>query len=770
MQYISFPSGRIILLYYGGKDMFKKIVSLMVVSAVFLGIAAFAQQQNTLSYDGYSLKFEDDFSGKTLNKKYWNYERHQPGWVNNELQEYVENKKNIYLKDGNLIIQPVKTTDKRGNVSYTSGRITMQGKVTAKYGIIEARIKVPQGQGYLPAFWMMPDNESLYGSWPLCGEIDIMEVLGSEINKSYSTLHFGEPHTQKQVSKVLTDGDFANEFHTFSCEWNPDEFRYYVDGNYIGSVTEWFTKKQNDSDPVTFPAPFDQPFYVILNVAVGGNWPGYPDETTTFDEKAQMAVDYVRIYQKDSYNDNVAMKEASVKADSGDASGNCIHSDGWKFLTALGGDGSADISGDGITVYTKNPGSVDYSVQLVNGGFPLVKGGLYEFSFDAYASENRTMMAGLTGPDNGYVRYFGDEKIELGTKKKNYKFSFQMKASSDPSCRIDLNMGATPSKGTIYISNVVVRQTGTGKIAEPEKTMTADGNYVYNGTFDRGDGRFKYWNKQLSDNASLEITNKDNLRACSVVVKSASENAAVLSQNNIALAPNTNYAFSVDSDSKLFGSVKILVNGSELSLKAPSAAGKPYTARFNTGKINGKSELKLVFSEAGSYVFDNVRIGEEALVKNGSFEKGMSGWELYTFTSGIASVKTADAASVTITDTTPDEWKIQLKQTGVSLEKGVTYRLTFDIASTLDRDVKYALQRDGTRWLSLYGKEDWTPYNDAPIVKAVPQVQTVVQEFQMTSEDDDHTILTFSLGTVNGNHITKEHTVTIGNIHLEAIQ
>lgn len=746
-----------------------KTISLIVVSAFILGFSVSAQNQDRISYDGYTLKFEDTFDGKSLNKKSWNYEKHQPGWVNNELQEYTENKKNIYVENGNLVIQPVKTVDKRGNVSYTSGRINTQGKITAKYGIIEARIKVPQGQGYLPAFWMMPDNESLYGSWPLCGEIDIMEVLGNQINKSYSTLHFGEPHTQKQVSKVLDTGDFANEFHTFACEWNPDEFRYYVDGNYIGSVTEWFTKRLNDSDPVTFPAPFDQPFYIILNVAVGGNWPGYPDETTTFDEKAQMLVDYVRIYQKDSYNGNVTMKQVSVKADTGDASGNYVHNDGWKFLTALGGDGNADIGKNEIAVTTKNAGSVDYSVQLVNGGIPLIKGGLYEFSFDAYASENRTMMAGLTGPDNGYVRYFGDEKIELGTKKKHYTFSFQMKASSDPSCRIDLNMGATSSKAAIYISNVIVRQTGTGKIAEPEKTMTADGNYVYNGTFDRGDGRFKYWTKKLSDNASLEITNNNNIRACKVIVKSASENAAVISQDDMPLAQNTDYVFSINSDSDGFERTKILVNGNALVLQKPSAAGKPYTARFNTGTTKNKSELKIIFDQPGQYVFDDIKIEEGALVKNSSFKDGMSGWELYTYSAGSAAVKAENCAAVTINDTTTDEWKIQLKQNGITLEKGTTYKLAFDISSTIDRDVKYALQRDGSRWLALHGTEDWTPYNGGPIVKAGPAAQTVEQEFQMTSDDDDHTILTFSLGAVNGRRITKEHTVTISNIRLEAL-
>lgn len=748
--------------------MIKKTFLLSLI-AIFTVTTAFSQEK--LSYEGYKLKFEDHFDGKSLNKKYWNFEKHEPGWVNNELQSYIENKKNVYLKDGNLVIQPIKTTDKRGNATYTSGRINTMGKVTAKYGIFEARLKVPQGQGYLPAFWMMPNNESLYGQWPLCGEIDIMEVLGHEINKVYSTLHFGQPHTQKQVSSVLEKGDFANEFHTFSCEWNPNEFRYYVDGVFIGSITEWFTKKAGDTDPLTFPAPYDQPYYIILNVAVGGDWPGYPDETTTFDEKAQMVVDYVRIYQKNSYDENVKMKEMDVAIRSGDASGNYVSSNKWEFMSQQGGEGSAEITPSLLTVNTKSAGGVDYSIQLVQADIPLVKGGFYEFSFDAYSTENRSMMAGITGPNNGYVRYFGDEKISMTPAKKNYKFNFQMKETTDPACRIDFNMGATSSTAPIYISNVVVKQTGIGKIAEPEKSITADGNYVYNGGFDKGEGRFKYWTKELKDGATLEITNKDNIRECKVNVKKTLANAAVLIQDKIPLAPNTEYILSASSKSKGFEKTKFYVNDKLITLEAPTKEGKPYSTKFTTdaaiSTADGKSVLKIAFENEGEYIFDDVRIGEASLVKNRLFEKGMSGWELYAFSTGDASVAVDGGAITTITDTTADEWKIQLKQNDIYLEKGAGYKLSFDIEASVDRDVKYALQRDGTRWLALYGEEDWTGYNSSPTVSLkAGKKQTVVQEFDMTYEDDEHVILTFSMGAVS-ERITKEHTVKISNVNLE---
>lgn len=116
-----------------------------------------------LSYEGYTLQWEDDFSGSELNRDDWNVELHDPGWVNNELQAYVDSEENIYLENGSLVIKPVEIKNADGTVSYTSGRVNTQNKQDFKYGIFEARVKVPEGQGFLPAFWMMPTNENLYG-------------------------------------------------------------------------------------------------------------------------------------------------------------------------------------------------------------------------------------------------------------------------------------------------------------------------------------------------------------------------------------------------------------------------------------------------------------------------------------------------------------------------------------------------------------------------------------------------------------------------------
>ena len=235
------------------------------------------EQTTDLSYEGYNLKWEDQFEGESLNRDDWNVELHDPGWVNNELQSYVDSPENIYLQDGSLVLKPVENVSEDGSVSYTSGRINTQHKHDFKYGLFEARVKVPEGQGFLPAFWMMPTDENLYGQWPRCGEIDIMEVLGNNTDTSYGTIHYGNPHSESQGSYTLDEGSFSEEYHVFDVEWEPGKISWYVDGKLIHTEDNWYSATEGQGE-ITYPAPFDQPFYIILNLAVGGNWPGNPDD------------------------------------------------------------------------------------------------------------------------------------------------------------------------------------------------------------------------------------------------------------------------------------------------------------------------------------------------------------------------------------------------------------------------------------------------------------------------------------------------------------
>ena len=201
--------------------------------------------EDLLSYEGCRLVFEDNFDGAELDRSRWNVELHEPGWVNEELQEYVDSPESISVRGGKLLIRPVKTVHENGTISYTSGRITTQHKYDFTYGLFEARLKVPRGKGFLPAFWLMTTDEDRYGQWPECGEIDIMEIWGSHTGKNHGTIHYGLPHQQSQGTVTLDRGDFSEEFHDFALLWEPGRLRWYVDSRQFYETSQWRSAGQD---------------------------------------------------------------------------------------------------------------------------------------------------------------------------------------------------------------------------------------------------------------------------------------------------------------------------------------------------------------------------------------------------------------------------------------------------------------------------------------------------------------------------------------------
>lgn len=241
---------------------------------------------------GWELVWSDEFNGATLDLSKWEFEVNARGGGNNELQYYVTN--NVRLRDGQLIVEARKQqyTGPEGTRDYTSSRIRTKRKGDWLYGRIDVRAKLPQGKGMWPAIWMMPTDEN-YGGWPHSGEIDIMELLGQEPGKVHGTLHYsrsGGGHTHTGTNTTLTTGSFADDFHVFRLDWETNAMRWHVDDRLYLTQTNW----QSRAD--SFPAPFDQRFHLILNLAVGGNWPGNPDATTTFPQA--MTIDYVRVYRR----------------------------------------------------------------------------------------------------------------------------------------------------------------------------------------------------------------------------------------------------------------------------------------------------------------------------------------------------------------------------------------------------------------------------------------------------------------------------------------
>jgi beta-glucanase (GH16 family) len=262
------------------------------------GGGAIAQPPVLPPSTGFTLTWSDEFSspnGSAPDASKWTYDIGGSGWGNQELESYTSRMQNAQIQNGNLVITAMQEnyTGADGIArNYTSARLKTQNLFTQAYGRFEARIKIPKGQGMWPAFWMLGNDISQNG-WPKCGEIDIMENIGREPGMVHGSLHGPSsvaPTSDATSTISLPAGqNYADDFHIYAVEWEPGTVRFYVDSNNYATFTQpqW---------PAGGQWVFDHPFFIILNVAVGGSWPGSPDASTQFPQ--QMLVDYVRVYSK----------------------------------------------------------------------------------------------------------------------------------------------------------------------------------------------------------------------------------------------------------------------------------------------------------------------------------------------------------------------------------------------------------------------------------------------------------------------------------------
>ena len=660
--------------------------------------------------------------------------------------------------------------------SYTSGRISTQNLKTFTYGRFEVRAKVPNGQGYLPAFWLMANDENVYGQWPRCGEIDCMEVMGQDTNKLYGTIHYGNPHAESQGTYTIKDGEksFSDDFHTFTCDWEPGKITWYVDGIKYHEESNWHSTTEGQGT-LTYPAPFDQPFYIILNLAVGGSWVGNPNETTNF-KNNPFVVDYVRVYQKDSYDENVTRPEVKFEpTNEPDESGNYIKNStfaeaedltddtNWKFLTTSDGVATAEIKDNSMVISTENAGTVDYSVQLVQANVPFEKGATYEVSFDAKASENRKMNVDVKAPNRGYQSYMKTLVPELTTEMKHFSTQFVMKADSDVNGRLEFNMGNAGS-GDIVLQNVVVK-----KIADPdpnakeEKTILANGSCIYNGSFQEGINHLGYWDI-TPEGADIKVTGLSDGRRLVT-----GGNSVTISQSDLAFKEGTAYALSFDAYAQNGATVVATVGGNTYKVNVEAGNEKkdyvvkiPATAKFTDKTVSLKIE--------GAISLDNVKMVEDAKIKNGSFNDSLSGYEVYVDSAAKATVvvdslKENNALDVTVDDTGADDWRIQIKQNNVLLEKGKKYKLSYEAKSSIDRKIRVVMQGGEALGWPVYSEHsDDQDANDG-IVTLTSEYQKFTEEFIMTEETDAQAFLSICLGNVGG-QITDQHRIVIDNISL----
>lgn len=274
----------------------RRIFTAIFLLILFSNEISLAQEKLTRQ-SNWKLAWQDEFDGPNrspIDARKWTAEVGGNGWGNRELQYYTNRIDNAYLENGSLVIKAIKETHTGADKvtrEYTSARLITKKTFTTQYGRFVARIKVARGQGIWPAFWMLGADIDKVG-WPKAGEIDIMEYIGKEPSNVYATIH-GPGYSGKgglsTPYSLPGKENFADAFHIYSVEWEPNVLRFYCDDVLFKTVT-----------PLDLPAGtkwvYDRPYFILLNLAVGGNWPGSPDSTTVFPQV--MLVDYVRVYQK----------------------------------------------------------------------------------------------------------------------------------------------------------------------------------------------------------------------------------------------------------------------------------------------------------------------------------------------------------------------------------------------------------------------------------------------------------------------------------------
>lgn len=270
----------------------------------------------------WKLVWRDEFKGDSVDTSKWDFDIGNgfydyknnvwiPGWGNEELQYYTREPENVFVKDSVLHIRALK--ESLHGCGYTSARLKTRRRdgtplFTQQFGKFEFRAKVPHGKGMWPALWMLPQDDK-YGGWAASGEIDVMEILGEQPGKVLGSTHFGSGFPKRELMTYtleLPEGSTVADWHVYAVEWEPGEIRWLLDGVVWATQNFWWSCSKNKdgigleaaraSDINPWPAPFDQPFYLVMNVAVGGNFPGAPNAATQF--PAEMLVDYVRVYEK----------------------------------------------------------------------------------------------------------------------------------------------------------------------------------------------------------------------------------------------------------------------------------------------------------------------------------------------------------------------------------------------------------------------------------------------------------------------------------------
>ncbi|WP_020618465.1 carbohydrate binding domain-containing protein [Paenibacillus daejeonensis] len=726
------------------------------------------------------------------------------GWGNNEQQYYTED--NVRVQDGRLVIEA--RNDGRGGKPYTSGRLYTAPTFSKAYGKFEARIKMPTGQGFWPAFWMMP-QDSEYGVWASSGEIDIMEARGRQPDHVGGTIHYGGVWPgNKYMGReyYFPQGQSIAEYHTYALEWEPGELRWYVDGQLYSTLNNWDSQGQDQPTRYAYPAPFDKPFYMILNLAVGGTYDGNREpEPSMF--PAQMEVDYVRVYEltgrpyREAVQPIVDKEELPPGAklpvdgnyiyDSGydrpittvTKDSDTLHPQDWNFvaLDTFGGRGSVAIEETGGSRFARvdiaEGGSQVHSVQLIQH-LTLTKGRYYRVSYDAKAASDRTLTVKLGGgAERGYAAYSDSKTIQLHSDVASHTFAFQMLADSDARARLEFNMGTNAS--SVWIGHVKVEEIeGIPLDEDGEKPPLADGNHVYNGSFNLGEmHRMTYWHFDVQPDAvaTARVDSRENRLRVTVAGGGAALSAVALTQRGIELLRGEDYTLSFQAKAaeadRTVGVSLGSSDGTRAYLERDILVGRnedSYEVRFTMPAEVTDRQAVLHFhlgGQAGAVELDDItliRTSDRNIdysgidffpLRNGGFNAGFASWDPFT-EGGAASFEAAGGeAEIAIAAKGPNPWSVMLSQGGLKLSKGFEYRLAFDVRSSEARDMEAVVEN-----------ASYTRHFQTHSIAVSPQVRRYEYSFKMNA--DETVALKFLLGNTSTSP-AGSHTVYIDNVVLE---
>lgn len=756
----------------GGNGM-KKTLAILLSAIMVMPGAGFAASKghpaneraaenlkNKQNKSEWSLVWSDEFSGSKIDRSKWTYDIGNwivdedgngitSGWGNNEKEYYTDSSENAFIDDGKLVIKAKKeqVTDPFGTYEYTSAKLKTKGLFSKKYGRYEIKAKLPVGKGLWPAIWMLPEKDK-YGSWAASGEIDIMEAWGSRPNTVAGTIHYGEgwpnnKHTGKEFK--LPEKRGIDSWHTYALEWEPGELRWYVDGELYQTQNKWYSKGKDNAANYSYPAPFDQEFYLVMNLAVGGWFDGDPDETTKF--PSQMEIDYVRVYDLKKHDYHEAVEPATgpvvLPADAKQPleDGNLIYDQSyqetitdvdqpgeelnpmyWNFvhLPEFGGGGSLSVEDINGTNFARtditNPGSPLYSLQMIQN-ISLGNGGKYKVSFDAKTTAPRNIMVKVgAGASRGWVKYSNEEMFNLTGELQSYEFTFDMLNDTDIASRLEFNLGGNGT-APVWIGNVRVEDISGAPVDEDgTKQPLANGNHVYNGTFDQGGlDRLMFWNFSVG-NATAKASVSEQTRELHVAIEDGGTEpkAVQLNQKGIYLVKGNDYkaTFKARADEERTIQAGIVnkdgsVNYSGMQTVELTSSMEEKTFEFTMGEEISDSEAQIVFNlEAGNgdvYLDDVILLKTSDIpdygnidlypLKNGDFTHGLSSWGNYVHYDASAQIMDENGEmKVAIGNEGNETWSVLLEQANLSLSKGVAYELSFAARSTKEREAEITIE------------------------------------------------------------------------------